>query len=152
MSWIWNLILVYDDYILPFLFHYTCLHSFKFRCTEKLSKQVGNRVFNFHFNYSCSAPKIINLMCLTCVYTEWSKSHATHIKISIDGCNSIQFDWINKHTILLWLYKIPHGSHHVVTCSRQSVSCLSTVRVQGRLFHKCKECLLSNTTWHFVLS
>jgi hypothetical protein len=32
-------------------------------------------------------------------YTEWSKSHATHIKIFIDGCNLIQFDWINKHNI-----------------------------------------------------
>jgi hypothetical protein len=38
-----------------------------------------------------------------CTSTGWSKSHATHIKIFIDGCNSIQFDWINKHTISLWL-------------------------------------------------
>jgi hypothetical protein len=33
----------------------------------------------------------------------------------------IQFDWINKHTISLWLYKRPRKSRHVVTCSRQSV-------------------------------
>jgi hypothetical protein len=33
------------------------------------------------------------------IYTEWSKSHATHIKMFIGGCNSIQFDWINKHNI-----------------------------------------------------
>jgi hypothetical protein len=32
-------------------------------------------------------------------YTGWSKSHVNHIKIFIDGCNSIQLDWINKHTI-----------------------------------------------------
>jgi hypothetical protein len=37
--------------------------------------------------------------------TGWSKSHATHIKIFIDGCNSVQLDWINKHTLSLWLYK-----------------------------------------------
>jgi hypothetical protein len=48
--------------------------------------------------------------------------------------NSIQFDWINKHTISLWLYKSPRRSRHVVTCSRQSVSCLQTVEVQGCLF------------------
>jgi hypothetical protein len=40
---------------------------------------------------------------LSCVesfyYTEWSKSHATHIQIFIDGWNSIQFDWVNKHNI-----------------------------------------------------
>jgi hypothetical protein len=35
------------------------------------------------------------------VDTEQSKSHTTHIKIVIDGCNSIAFDWINKHTISL---------------------------------------------------
>jgi hypothetical protein len=35
------------------------------------------------------------------LYTGWSKSHATHIKIVIDGWNLIQFDWINKHTISL---------------------------------------------------
>jgi hypothetical protein len=52
--------------------------------------------------------------------TGWSKSHATHIKIFIDGCGSIQFNWINKHTISLWLYKTPRRSRHVVTCSCQS--------------------------------
>jgi hypothetical protein len=34
-------------------------------------------------------------------YNRCSKSHATHIKIFIDGCNSIQFDCINKHIISL---------------------------------------------------
>jgi hypothetical protein len=31
--------------------------------------------------------------------TVWSKSHATHIKLVIDCCNSIKFDWINRHNI-----------------------------------------------------
>jgi hypothetical protein len=65
----------------------------------------------------------------------WSKSNATHIKVFFEGCNSIQFDWINKHTISLWLYKSPRRSRHVETCSRQSVSCLQTVEVQGCVFH-----------------
>jgi hypothetical protein len=83
--------------------------------------------------------------------TGWSKSHATHIKIFIDGCNSVQFDWINKHTISLWLFKSPCRSRHVVTCLRQTVSCLSTVEVQGCIFHKCNKYSLSNTTWHSFL-
>jgi hypothetical protein len=29
----------------------------------------------------------------------WSKSHAIHFKIFIDGCNSIKFDWVNKHYV-----------------------------------------------------
>jgi hypothetical protein len=44
------------------------------------------------------------------------RSQATHIKIFVDGCNSIQHDWINKHTISLWLYKSPRKWRHVVTC------------------------------------
>jgi hypothetical protein len=84
-------------------------------------------------------------------YTEWSKSHATHIKIFIHGCDSIQFDWINKHAMSLWLYKNPRRSCHVVTCSRQSVSCLQTVEVQGCIFHKCNKCSLY-ATWHLVLT
>jgi hypothetical protein len=43
-------------------------------------------------------------------------------------------------------YKSPRRSHHVGTCSCQSISCLSTVEVQGCLFLKCNECSLSNTT------
>jgi hypothetical protein len=78
--------------------------------------------------------------------TGWSKSHANHVEIFIDGCNSIQSDWINKHTVWLWLYKSARRSRHVVTCSRQSFE------VQGCLFHKCNECSLSNTTWHLVLT
>jgi hypothetical protein len=84
--------------------------------------------------------------------TEWSRSHPTHIKIFIDGFNSIQFDWINEHTTSPWLYKSPRRSRHVVTCTLQSVSCLKTIEVQGCLFHKCNECSLSNTTWHLVLN
>jgi hypothetical protein len=80
--------------------------------------------------------------------TGWLKSHTTHIKIFIDGCNSIQFNWINKHT----MYKSPRRSHHVVTFLRQSVSCLSTVDVQGCLFHICNEWSLSNTTWNLILT
>jgi hypothetical protein len=60
----------------------------------------------------------------------WSKSHTTHIKIRIDGYNSIKFDRIGKHTISLSLYRSKCRSRHVVTRSRQSVSCLSTVEVQ----------------------
>jgi hypothetical protein len=69
------------------------------------------------------------------VYTGWSKNHAIHIKIFNDSCNSIQFDCINKHTISLWLYR----SRHVVTCSRQSVSYLSTVAVQGCLQNEFRD-------------
>jgi hypothetical protein len=84
--------------------------------------------------------------------TEWSKSHANYTKIFTDGCNSVQFDWINKHTMSLWLHKSPRRSRHVITCSRQSVCCLQTVEVQGCLLHKSNECSLSNTTWHLVLT
>jgi hypothetical protein len=116
---------------------------------------IGNALYNgpyhgFHLN----TLHLISLASFTGVpnsmrmsnNTEWCKSHATYIKIFIDGCSSIQFSWINKHTISLWLYKSPHRSRHVVTYSRQSVSCLSTVEVQGCLFYKCNECSLSNTT------
>jgi hypothetical protein len=64
----------------------------------------------------------------------WSKSQGAHIKIFTHICSSIQFDWINKHTVPLWLYKGPLMSHHVVTCWRQSVSCLPTVEVQEFFF------------------
>jgi hypothetical protein len=79
------------------------------------------------------------------------KSHATHIKIFSDGCSSVPVDWFNKHMMLLWLYKSPHRSHHVVTCLWQSISCLSTVKVQACLFHKCNSCSFSNTTWYLNL-
>jgi hypothetical protein len=52
---------------------------------------------------------------------EWWKSHATHIKISAVSCDSTQFDWLNAHTISLWLYNSPRRSRHVVTRSRQSL-------------------------------
>jgi hypothetical protein len=39
---------------------------------------------------------------------------------------------------------------HVVTCSRQSASCLQTVEAQGCQLHRKKEWSLSNTTWHLV--
>jgi hypothetical protein len=39
-------------------------------------------------------------------YTVWSKSHAARIKIFIDGCNSIQFDWINEHSIALTIQEL----------------------------------------------
>jgi hypothetical protein len=95
----------------------------------------------------------LTLSVRMCVHnTGWSKSHGTHVKIFIGGCNSTQFDWINKHTLSLWLYKSLHRSRHVVTCSLRSVSRLSKVEVQGCLFNKCNECSLSNTTWHLVLT
>jgi hypothetical protein len=37
--------------------------------------------------------------------TRWSKSHATHVKIFIDGCNSIQFNCINKHNTAVIIQK-----------------------------------------------
>jgi hypothetical protein len=46
------------------------------------------------------------------------------------------------NTTSLWLYKNPRRLRHVVTCSRQSVSSLSTVEVQECFFHKCDECSL----------
>jgi hypothetical protein len=52
----------------------------------------------------------------------------------IDVCNSIHFDWINKHTISIRPYNSLRRSRHVITCWRQSVSCFQTVEVQGRLF------------------
>jgi hypothetical protein len=94
---------------------------------------------------------IINELTTAVQITGRSKSHANHIKIFIDGCNSIQFNWINKH-ISLWLYKSPRRSRHVVTCLRQSVSCLQSVKVQRFLFHKCNKCSLLNITWHLLLT
>jgi hypothetical protein len=105
---------------------------------------------SFEKKYGNDYAEILN--AVSTLYTGWSKSRATHINIFIDCCNSIQFDWINKNTISLWLYKSPHRLRHFVTCSRQSVSCLQTVEVHGCLFHKCNECSLSNTTWHLVLT
>jgi hypothetical protein len=32
-------------------------------------------------------------------YTEWSRIYANRIKTFIDGWNSVQFHWINKHYI-----------------------------------------------------
>jgi hypothetical protein len=61
--------------------------------------------------------------------TGWSKSHAAHIKIFIDGCNSIQLDWINKHTVSLWQYKSPRRPRYFSKCkdvfftSAMSVHC-----------------------------
>jgi hypothetical protein len=58
-------------------------------------------------------------------YTGWSKSHATHTKLFVDGCNLIQSDWINNHTMSLWLCKSPRRSRHIVTCSRRQLSSIS---------------------------
>jgi hypothetical protein len=65
----------------------------------------------------------------------------TQHKIFIGGCNSVQFEWINKHTISLWLYKSSSKLRHVVTCFGFS-SCLSTTEVQ--------ECL-SQTQRMFII-
>jgi hypothetical protein len=73
------------------------------------------------------------------------------LKYFFHSCNSIQFNWINKHTVSMWLYKNPCRSCHVVTSLHQSVSCLSTVELQQCLFHRY-ECSLSNTTWHLILT
>jgi hypothetical protein len=35
---------------------------------------------------------------LITIIVQGDRSHATHIKIFIDGYNTIQLDWINKHT------------------------------------------------------
>jgi hypothetical protein len=63
---------------------------------------------------------------------------------------AIQYNLIGLiHTTLLWLYKIPCKSRHIVTWLCQSVSCLQTAEVQGCLFHKCNKWSLSNITWHW---
>jgi hypothetical protein len=67
---------------------------------------------------------------------------------------AVQYNLIGLiNTVSLWLYKkSPRRWRHVLTCSRQSVSCLQTVEVEGCLFHKCNTCSLSNTTWHLILT
>jgi hypothetical protein len=75
-------------------------------------------------------------------YTPWSKSHAIYFKIFIDSWNPVQLDWISKYTVLLWPYKIPRRSRHVVTCSRQSASCFRTV--------KCKD-VFFQVQWVFIV-
>jgi hypothetical protein len=77
---------------------------------------------------------------------------ATHIKIFILCCKLLQFDWINRYTISVWLWWSPRGSLHLGTWSRQSVSFLHTVRVRGCLCHECNWSPLSNTAWHLVLT
>lgn len=69
-----------------------------------------------------------------------------HTQIFTDGCNSIQFTWINKHTILLWLYKSPCRSHHAVICSCQSRQSCPFSQSARLSFSKCNEYSLSNTT------
>jgi hypothetical protein len=122
--------------------HLTDLH-----CTEYKRRQVCNVLWNtlelLHYN-NFGLNVVWTGLC-----TGWSKSHVIHIKIFIDGCNSIQFDWINKHTMSLWLYKSPRRSRHVVTCSRQSVSCLQTVEVQGCLFSQVQRMFIVE---HYLVS
>jgi hypothetical protein len=112
---------------------------YKFLCLKRHSWQFWQC-----YTWSITKKKFQVVSQAMTLCTGWLKSHATHIEIFIDGCNSVHFDWINKHTILLWPYKSPHRSH--ITCSCQSISCLSTVKVQGCLFHKCSEFSLSNAT------
>jgi hypothetical protein len=57
-----------------------------------------------------------------CLYTGWSKSCTVDIKIVTDDCTSVQFNWIYKCTISLWLYKSSCRSRNVVTCLCQSMS------------------------------
>jgi hypothetical protein len=108
-------------------------------------------VFCFNYCWKSQENSLLFADIIMYWYTGWLKSHATHIKIFIDGCSSVQFDWINKPAILLWLYKSPHRSRHVVTCS---LCHLQTVEVQGCLFffYKYNECSLLNTARHLVLT
>jgi hypothetical protein len=82
--------------------------------------------------------------------TGWWKSYVTHIKTFIGNWNSIKFACFNKHRVSLWLYNSPRRSRHVVTWTRQSVSCLQTVEAQENIFDYCTDFLLSNTAWHLV--
>jgi hypothetical protein len=71
-------------------------------------------------------------------FTGWLKSCATNIKIFFYVCSSVQFDFINKHAVSLWLYK-SITSRHVVTWSLLVVTSLSKVEVQDFFFFtKCK--------------
>jgi hypothetical protein len=87
-------------------YHFTA----KKRALTNLSSVVEENIFS-----PCwKTHKLIMSMCLTPLNnfwynwwifmkpgTGWSKSHITHIKIFIGGCNLVQFDWINKHALLL---------------------------------------------------
>jgi hypothetical protein len=88
--------------------------------------------------YELNEQLLVNACKLTTTNTECSKSHATRNKIFIDDCCSVHFDRINKHSILLSVYKSPRRPRHVLTCS-QSVSFLKTVEEQECIFHKCGE-------------
>jgi hypothetical protein len=81
------------------------------------SKSILNRNFNtttYHLKW-----RMHTISSTLPSSTGWWKCHATHIKIFTARCNSMQFDWINKHTISPWLYKSPCWSRHVITCSGQ---------------------------------
>jgi hypothetical protein len=79
-----------------------------------------------------------------CTRHRWLKCHATHNKIFICSCNTIQFDKINKGIILLWLHNRPHRSRHVVTCSRQSLAPLSAVECKD-VFSTGADCVHCRT-------
>jgi hypothetical protein len=83
----------------------------------------------FRWRLIIKLPLIFNLFC-----TQWLKSHATRIKILTDGCNSVQFDWINKHTVSLWLYNSPRRSRHVVKFTCPSGRFSSNIRSKRMSF------------------
>jgi hypothetical protein len=64
------------------------------------------------------------------VYTEWSKSHATHITYLL--MVAIQYNSIEllTHNIGVTIQEPTQVTSCCITCSRQSVSCLSTVEVE----------------------
>jgi hypothetical protein len=84
----------------------------------------------------CSVVGLFHCAFFSQCYTGWSKNHEVNINIFTDGCNSTYFNWINEHTIPLWLHNSPRRSCYFVTCWRQSVGWLSTVEVQEYPFHK----------------
>jgi hypothetical protein len=98
--------------------------TFKIRCVydniTKLCREQAEAIQNYKTHVCLNLDKDMPLMG----NTELSKRHVTHITVPMEGLNSTQFDWNNKHTIS------PSRSRHVVTRSRQSVSCLQS---------KCKD-------------
>jgi hypothetical protein len=140
--------------------HTSFKHCYECRCNRHNSSLNSVQLV---LDVLSSVDKVYKTMCVRTLatiiqpvamqrYTGRSKSYATPIKIFTDGCNSLQFDWINKHKTSQWQCESPNRLHHAVKCSHQCVSCLSKGEVQGRISDKSNECLLSNTAWLLIRS
>jgi hypothetical protein len=86
--------------------------------------------------------------CVTLIQSEWKVTQPTFKYLLMVA---IQYNLIG---LINTQYRCDYTTAlagHTVTCSCQSISCLSTVEMQGCLFHRCNKSSLSNTTWHLVL-